>query len=440
MGESTNGNKKLNIAGGVWLLVLLLALLVMASAALVGSFIKRYISQEKNVVEVMVDSGSIKDKYDDSELPVGAVPGIEGGGDDASWETETSVDLFKNTYTDAEGNVTVQSALGDKVIAPGTTNDYEFNIKNTGNISLDYTVKLDGTFSISEHELPFYVRCRVGDEWLVGSAEKWVKVENLGDAVTTRTLPRGEIDTFVFEWQWPFEVDKESENLIGDLNDTLISADATDTKLGDIAVDVNAVFKLEISTTAVVTPGAVPVYRDGTRVLAELIFVCGMAGLIIGCIVLLIIFFVNRKVYFAAFITPSLKAYTWLDGKESEILNTHSIYPKVKFGAHRFEVADNICEFKLKRGRVEAGVEIALEKELWVVTVDRSIRALELHFTRHFHNNNNATIGNEDWAAIDKKHNVYTPTAVLPADPDTKINRTPGGLAVDGSGKFDVIE
>ncbi len=439
MGKSKSKSKKLNIAGTVWLVVALLLVLVLATAALFGSFAKRYVSREKNVIGVMVDANDIKNKYDDPDLPIGAVPGIENGGDGLTWDTETSVDLFKTTYTDAEGKVSVESSNGDKVIAPGTANDYIFTIKNTGNISLDYSLSIEGIFKVSDEYLPFFVRLRAGDEWLVGGEDTWVHVDELDDVFAKRTLGRGKSDNFVFEWQWPYASGNDSDKLIGDLMDTLISADANDTYLGDLSLVVDTEFILNITTSAVVTPGAIATFIDGTPVLHELIFVLVMLGIILACIFFLILFiFFRRRIYFVGFVSPSLRAKTWLDDKDAEINGTYVIYPRVKFGKHEFAVSDNSCNFKLKRAKVETGVMFEMDEDVMTVTVDRRIRALELHFLRHFHGAKRATIETDVWAAIDKKHNVYSPNGITPPDPETKINRTEFGMTVNEDSEFSV--
>ncbi len=433
----TSGNRKLNISAGVWVVALVLVILVLATSVLLSSFIKRYVAGEKNVIEVLVDAGEIRDKYDDDTLPTGAVPGIgRDDGQGAQWETQTSVDLFKNTYTDPDGNVRVESANGDKLIAPGTTNDYEFTIKNTGNISLDYTISLTGTFEVAGEFLPFYVRMRCGDEWLVGDENGWVHVEELGDRAISRTLPRAKSDTFVFQWQWPYDSDAEGAELIGKLNEAILSADQNDTKLGNLAADMGTDFSLNITTSAGVTPGAEPTFGDGTRVLYELILVVVMAGLIITCFIFLILFIFNRKICFVALITPSLRTRTRLDKKEREIVGKHVIYPRVGFGPHHFAVSDNNCKFKLKRGDVETGVRFEFDGECTNIIVDRSIRAVQVQFVRHFHGSKNATIDSKSWAAIDRKHNVYIPGSMIPADPETKTNSTPEGLKVSKWGKY----
>ncbi len=433
---SKSSGKKMNISG-IWAIVVLLALLVAASAILLGNFIKRYTAYEKNVISVMADAQAIKDRYNDPDLPAGAVPGVTTEGLEAKWETETSIDLFKTTYSDANGNVTVQSNNGDKVIAPGTTNYYIFTIKNTGNISLDYSLVLDGVFQIQDHPLPFYVRLRCGYEWLVGDPEHWIHVDELGEVTAQRTLPRNTSDTYVFEWQWPYEADKESDQLIGDLNDTLISADANDTKLGDIAVLVNADFRLQITTTTMVTPGAIPVFRDGSSVLRELVLVCITAGLGVGALIFLLLFLLCGKVYLATSVRPSAEGAN-LDGNAGMVKGSLAIFQKAKFGKHTFSAADSSCKFRLKRGKVEGTVSFGYEEDRTVITVDRSVRALELSFNCETPGENAAFVASGSWAAIDKQHNVHTPDGVQPPDPETKCNTTASGLCVDKRGKFTV--
>ncbi len=268
----------------IWLTVLLLCILILASAALLSSCIKRYTAQEKNVFALMADS-----KYGSDE-PAAADPQLT-----PSWEVDTYVDLFKTTYTDAEGNVTVQSANGDKVIAPGTSNAYEFSLKNTGNISLDYTLKLEGVFRIADCHLPFYVRLYSGNRWVVGGQNQWVHADMLETLVEKDTLPRGETVTYVFEWQWPYESDDESQQLINDLNDSLLSFDANDTDLGSAQAALNTDFHLHIVSSSVVTPGAVAVFADGTGIQAEFWFAIAMIGLILGTKIWLIILFLLRR-------------------------------------------------------------------------------------------------------------------------------------------------
>ena len=413
--------------GNIWLTVCLLAVLVLASAALLGTLIKEYASGEKNVISVVVDGNAIRDQYDDDSLPLGAVPDSE-----VSWETETTVDLFKNTYTNADGTVTVESSDGRKVIAPGTSNTYDFTLKNTGNISIDYTLAVEGVFELSDENLPFFVRLRRGEKWISGGEDSWVHVDELEDAVEKGTLPRDKAVTYTFEWMWPYESDDEHDVLIGNLNDTLIEADNNDTSLGDIAAQVQADFHLTIGLTSVVTPGSYPIYGDGSPILTEFLVVTVSAGLIIGSGIWLILIFWRRKLYFTGIIVPAFSGEVKLGKQTAEAVDGRFVFPKARFGKRTLAVGEVGCDVQFKSRKVEEGVRFEYEDSTrTVVVVDRKIRALELRVTNV---GGVVMISIDGWAAIDKKHNVHKTSGVVP--PIEKRNSTPNGLSVNERNEY----
>ncbi len=411
--------------GSLWLTVLLLIIMILASAALLGTLIKEYVGGEKNVIAVMLDGNAVKEQYNDDSLPAGAKPDIN-----ASWETEASVDLFKNTYTNADGEITVESANGGKVIAPGTSNDYEFTIKNTGNISLDYTLVLDGVFKISDLDLPFYVRLRHGDTWIVGGENEWIHMDELDKVIEDATLPRDKADTYHFEWMWPYEADDEANKLIGNLNDTLIAADKNDTALGNIAADVKADFRLNINLTTVVTPGTVPVYADGTPIMCDFLAVVISAGLILASGLWLILIIFRRKIYFTGIVEPAYSGEVKLGNKTSNAVANRFVFPKARFGKRKLVIGEWELKIQFKSRKIKDGIRIDIKNDGTVVTVDRKVRAVELHFA------SGTSIRPDKWAAIDKKHNVYTLGNITP--PSRKCNTTPYGLSIDKDGKLSI--
>ncbi len=418
-----NAKSSSSRVSGIWLVVFLLVILILASACLLGTFINRYVAGEKNVISVMIDGNELRKKYEDDTLPGGAKPSVN-----ASWETEASVDLFKNTYMGPDGTVTVQSANGDKVIAPGTSNIYEFTIKNNGNISLDYSLALEGVFQFAHMDLPFFVRLRQGDKWIVGGENAWEHVKDLGDMVDDVTLPRDASATYFFEWMWPYEADDEANKLIGNLNDTLLAADKNDTSIGSAALDVKTDFHLNISITSVVTPGAVSVYQDGTSVLRELLIVIGSAGLLLGSGIWLILIFFRRKIYFTGITEPAFGGEVKLGKKTSDTENGRFIFPKARFGKRTLHLGEQDRKIQFKSRKVETGLRFEQKDERTVIIVDRKVRAVELYLTP------DASLRRDKWAAIDKKHNVYTPGGMVP--PVEDCNTTPGGLTIDKDNKL----
>ncbi len=425
-------NKRTNSSrlGSIWLVVFLLIIMVLASACLLGTFINRYVGGEKNVISVMIDGNALSKEYNDDSLSSGAEPSIN-----ASWETDASVDLFKNTYVGADGKITVASADGSKVIAPGTSNTYEFSIKNTGNISLDCSLALKGVFKIADMHLPFYVRLRQGDKWIVGGENEWLHVNELGNTIDNVTLPRDKSATYFFEWMWPYEADDEANKLVGDLSDTLAAADKNDTEIGSITEKTQANFHLDISITSVVTPTALPVFGDGTPVWIELLTVVLSGALILGSGIWLIIIFWRRRLYFTGIVSTVFEGEITLGRKSSEMKDGRFVFPRARFGKRTLALDTVKCGIQFRSRKVECGVRFEQKDGRMQVTVDRKIRAVELFITDSI---DELIIRTDKWAAIDKKRNLYTPEGVIPPVDDK--NATPSGLCVDEDNKFYISE
>ena len=141
-------------------------------------------------------------------------------------------DVFAIEYKNDLGEVSIQGADGDKVLAPGASIEYTIRLRNKDKIAIDYTLAPSVSY-LSDIVLPIEVRLiGPGEEYIVGSATEWVPMERLNDVQITHTLPEGEFVEYYFQWKWPFES--------GD--------DAYDTWLGshtgDVAVGANLDFSL----------------------------------------------------------------------------------------------------------------------------------------------------------------------------------------------------
>ena len=162
-------------------------------------------------------------------------PGFEAGDDKTVWDTNTQVEIFKVSYVNGEQVITVNSDNGDKVIAPGTENSYTFKLKNTGNVTLDYTVEVDAYFTPGDIEIPIISRLnRYDGKWVVGGKDEYVKVSVLDTAEDKAKLRAGRYTYYTLDWIWPFE----SGN------------DELDTMFGNLAVEQELRFAIAIKTTA----------------------------------------------------------------------------------------------------------------------------------------------------------------------------------------------
>ena len=135
-------------------------------------------------------------------------PGFEAGDDKTVWDTNTQVEIFKVSYVNGEQVITVNSDNGDKVIAPGTENSYTFKLKNTGNVTLDYTVEVDAYFTPGDIEIPIISRLnRYDGKWVVGGKDEYVKVSVLDTAEDKAKLRAGRYTYYTLDWIWPLKAE-----------------------------------------------------------------------------------------------------------------------------------------------------------------------------------------------------------------------------------------
>ena len=139
-------------------------------------------------------------------------------GENTIWNGITNVELFKVSYENGEGKITVDGGT-DKVIAPGTSNAYHFTLDNSGSFALDYTLDLSALLNFSDHTLPIKVRLLTADgEYAVGSEDSFENVLDLDGMVCESTIGAGRQHTYVLEWEWAFEGDDEYDTYLGNLS------------------------------------------------------------------------------------------------------------------------------------------------------------------------------------------------------------------------------
>ncbi len=154
---------------------------------------------------------------------------------DKIWTAKTEVEIFKISY-DNNGDAVftvVSDGTGEvtKLIAPGTSFDYEFTLKNTGDKPLDYTLIFESWFEGTDEIIP--VEAKVfynegGKHYLLGGEDEWKPVLDLNGVTRDAGLNGGNICDYTLQWQWPFErFDGEG----------LDANDAFDTMLGNLAAD-----------------------------------------------------------------------------------------------------------------------------------------------------------------------------------------------------------
>lgn len=154
------------------------------------------------------------------------------------WSGQTDIEIFRVSYENGSGQVTVNSENGEKLLAPGTENRYSFALENTGSNPVKFTMSMEAYFSDGTHVIPVEARVS-GHEgtYLCGSADTFAPVLELNNVSDSGSLRPGYIMPYTLEWCWPFEIDDEY-----------------DTLLGNLAVEEDLSLTIVIKTTASYTP------------------------------------------------------------------------------------------------------------------------------------------------------------------------------------------
>ncbi len=136
---------------------------------------------------------------------------------------DEKLDVFSVTYADASGEIIVEGANGEKVVAPGTAVDYTVRLRNTDKTAIDYDLVPEVSFS-SEHDIPILVRLLdPEDTYIAGDAKTWVEIEALNAIEHKGTLLKGEAIEYLFQWKWPFESGDDAYDTF--LGDTVLTED-----------------------------------------------------------------------------------------------------------------------------------------------------------------------------------------------------------------------
>lgn len=168
------------------------------------------------------------------------IPDFQISDHEQTWESSTKIDIFKVSYQNGDSIVTALAQNGDKIIAPGTANDYSFVLNNTGNTAVEYTMSVEAFLSDNITSIPVQVKLKdYTGRYLVGSENQWQSVLDLNNISDSASLSAGYHTTYTLGWQWPFESD-----------------DAFDTQLGNLAEGEDMTLTIVIKTVASANAGA----------------------------------------------------------------------------------------------------------------------------------------------------------------------------------------
>ena len=227
-------------AGKIWMAAAITALLILATAAIISCIVYRDTEDMVNPLELSSDVGEhvyIKEILGDDTDASGSSeaagnyamthPGLLVEDENGKiWSSEMRrVRIFKVRYLGPDGYaVTVNSENGDRLIAPGTENDYDFTLRNKSDATVGYRISVET--SVDPEDLFIPVDARLIDPAGKSNAG-WRDFKALDGYTDSGTLKGHHAESYTFEWKWPFERGEGG---------TLIQNDAWDTYLGNMAV------------------------------------------------------------------------------------------------------------------------------------------------------------------------------------------------------------
>ena len=225
--------------GSILGMILLLLLVEAVSLSLLFSRVMVYSAAEFEHVHSLIEINQAGSNSTSGELISSAgntAPSGQSAEKHPEFHMEAEEEIFKLSY-DETGKVTVIGAKGneDKLIAPGTSNLYQFTLQNPGDIALDYTLTMEAYVTGTDLWIP--VNVRVWDytnKYILGSSDSMVEVLELNAVNESAELGAGRYAVYTLEWEWPFEW--------GD--------DEYDTMLGNLAVDEDIELHIVINTVA----------------------------------------------------------------------------------------------------------------------------------------------------------------------------------------------
>lgn len=249
LGEKLVKKIKLGFGGTFWPGIFILVILLIMSFIVLGFRMAEYANRDNR--EVMLKSNM------DMEL-----------------------DVFSAIYKNEDGNVVIQGADGEKVIAPGADVDYTVRLRNKDNVAIDYTliadVKIVGQKGI---ELPLEFRILdPEDNYLAGDAKTWVTRAEIDGLSHNGTIKREESAEYIFQWRWPFEGSSdELDTMLGNMADL------------DLGIQISFTLRSEANTSLEANGG----FWGSGLGRGVLIFI--FALLLLIAIILLVIAYFKRK-------------------------------------------------------------------------------------------------------------------------------------------------
>lgn len=131
------------------------------------------------------------------------------------------IQIFHAEY-DESGEVTVKSAEGDRVVAPGTQNSYDLYVRNVGNVPISYILEAQSflTVTVGGEEVQIPVDASFStpkNSYMLGTDDSLEHLSGLDGAKDYFGLSAEHQAKYTLTWGWPFGEDDEFDTMLGNL-------------------------------------------------------------------------------------------------------------------------------------------------------------------------------------------------------------------------------
>lgn len=131
------------------------------------------------------------------------------------------IQVFHAEY-DESGEVTVKSADGDRVVAPGTENQYDLYVRNVGDVPISYILEAQSflTVNVDGEEVQVPVDASFStpkNSYILGDDNNLEHLSGLDGAKDSYGLSPEHQAKYTLTWGWPFNGDDEFDTMLGNL-------------------------------------------------------------------------------------------------------------------------------------------------------------------------------------------------------------------------------
>ena len=180
----------------LYIFIVILAVTLCASLAVLGSLLSNNIGRDRNTVSIVLPSISFEDEDDNLD----------------EWDYVGEMNIFGSNY----------GTNRDKVIAPGMSNSAQIVVDNRNVGVLDYEIVFHFSSSVEDFWIPLEFKITRYDEHKL--TDGYVIVSSLDGLTDTHTLAGNRHSYYLVEWYWPEGAnDTELGNYVLD-NDIKINA------------------------------------------------------------------------------------------------------------------------------------------------------------------------------------------------------------------------